>query len=207
MALIIFWHIKKAAGGLENVGVSHQMKFHWLLIASCALWGLPRYSSIYIYVTCPHFTHTAPQTYSTEPFEMDTLCLNRLVTYFFHLFVSSLFVCGKSVFLLALAFPQNSCLSWAAAHGAVVHEQIDKLSSACIKTAHLRHEGRLLGVVRALSKRSLRLSSVVMEWLPTPEQTDWIPSDLSCTLYRLYCCKFLLFFSFLFYYFFIGCQS
>lgn len=61
----------------------------------------------------------------------------------------------------------------------MVHQQIDRLSSACIKTAHLRREGLLLGVVRALSKRSLGLSSVVMEWLPTPKQTDWIPPDLS----------------------------
>lgn len=35
----------------------------------------------------------------------------------------------------------------------MVHEQIDKLSSASIKTAHLRHKGLLLGVVRALLKK------------------------------------------------------
>lgn len=77
----------------------------------------------------------------------------------------------------------------------MVHQQIDRLSSACIKTAHLRHEGLLLGVVRALSKRSLRLSSVVMEWLPTPKQTDWIPPDLSAH----YISSAAVFFSFFFF--------
>lgn len=154
---------------------SHQMEIIPLaLIASCALWGLPRCRTN----TWPALT--VWQTQFPQPFELDTVCLNSLIT----LFISPLllfwgFLCGQSGwFLLALAFPQNSCLS-AAADGVVVHEQIDKLSSACVKTAHLRHEGLLFGVVRALSKRSLRLSSVVMEWLPPPEQTDWIPPDLS----------------------------
>lgn len=105
-------------------------------------------------------------------------------------------------FLLVLALPQNGCQSAAAADGVVVHEQIDKLSSACIKTAHLRHEGRLLGVVRALSRRSLRLSSVVMEWLPTLEQTDWIPPDLSAHYISSPAVN-----SFFLSFFFIGCQS
>lgn len=97
----------------------------------------------------------------------------------------------KEWFLLALAFSQRSCLS-AAVDSVVVHEQIDKLSSACIKTAHLRHQGLLLGVIRALWKKSLRLSSVLMEWLRTPDQTDWVPLDLS--VHHIGCAAVIFFF-------------
>lgn len=64
---------------------------------------------------------------------------------------TAFFSSGKNngFFLLALAFSQPSCLP-AAVDRVVVHEQIDKLSSARINTAHLLHEGLLLGVIRAL---------------------------------------------------------
>lgn len=122
------------------------MEFHWLYAHYKDCQGTAVICCLQSLSTCCS-TNLVPLA-----FVMDSL-LKQIENIFSSLpFFFFVCVCEKSVFLLALAFPQNSCLL-AAADGVVVHEQIDKLSSASIKTAHLRHKGLLLGVVRALLKK------------------------------------------------------